>query len=419
MPKPTKIAWKNASGENSTRWQVRYKDASGRRRARQFERKKEAQDFADTITASVRAGTHVPERETATVAKAAEIWIEACARGRDGREPVEASTLRMYRQHVRLHIVPILGGLKLSNLMTQRVRSFRDDDLLGGGRSRAMTKKILGSLSSICGEAAARGQIAVNPCAGVTIVNSGRHKHEVQIPSKDEVRRLLARSESWVTEPPRAIARRGGARVTVQKRISRHRALWFHTMLVFIISTGCRLSEVRGASKRALDLRLQTYHVDQRADERGRIGAPKSAAGYRTLDLAPRLVALLDRWLKVSPAGDFIFPNNEARVESMQAIYRRYWLPLLVEEGLAKRIEHPDGRIEHETQFSVHDLRHFYASLQIEGGMQAKELQAVMGHASIKITMDVYGHLFHDDQAKARRREMIVGAVEGLMGDTA
>ena len=405
MPKPRKIEWTNADGTPSSRWQVRYRDQAGRRRAKQFARKKEATDFADTIVAAVRAGTHVPDRDTVTVAAAAAAWLAACQSGRDGREPVEPTTLRQYDQHARLHIVPVLGGMRLAQLTPQRVRVFRDEDLLQGGRSRAMTKKVLISLSAICAEARARGQLVGNPCEGVTITRSGRQKHQVVIPTKDEVRLVLARAEAWIGESG------------VGRRLSRHQALWFHALLLFIVSTGVRLSEARGAACADLDREGAMYRVRGRADDRGRIGPPKSASGHRALELSDRLGAVLTRWLAVAPRGPHVFPNGQGGVESMQTIYRRYWLPLLLECGLARVVaKEQGGGHQHETAFSIHDLRHFHASLQIEAGMQAKELQAHMGHASIQMTMDVYGHLFDDDGAAARRRAIVVGAVDMLLG---
>ncbi len=383
---------------------MRYRDAAGKRRAKQFDKKADAVLFADTIKAEVRAGTHVAERDTVSVAKAADTWLEACRLGRDGREPVEASTLRQYRTHVRVHIVPRIGGLKLPYLTAQRAREFRDVDLLAAGVSRAMTKKILTSLSSLCGEAVARAWLTSNPCHGVTVVRSGRQKVATRIPTKDEVRRVLARAERWIEDAK--VRPRG---------ISRHSALRFSAMLHTIVATGMRLSEVRGASLADLQLDKLLYTVRQRADERCVIGAPKSAAGFRDLELSAAAGAWLVRWLSVAPKSVLVFPNGEGRAESMQAIYKRLWHPLLIQEGLASR----DGEGRLQTAFSVHDLRHFHASLQIEGGLAAKELQVHMGHSSIQVTMDVYGHLFTDDDAAARRRATVTGAVDRLLAPEA
>ena len=81
-------------------------------------------------------------------------------------------------------------------------------------------------------------------------------------------------------------------------------------------------------------------------------------------------------------------------------------------EGPALTAKLVPGGKAHVVKFSVHDLRHFHASLMIEQGMQPKQLQEHMGHSSIKVTMDIYGHLFKDEEAKARRRALIVGSEE-------
>lgn len=433
MASVKKITWTNKDGTTGKNFRVAYKDAKGRRRYKSFDSNKAAKAYADTVGADVKAGTHVHDRDTVTIAEGADNWIAACRRGRDGREPVEPSTLRMYEQHIRNHIKPILGALKFSQLTKQRVIQFRDVDMLDGGRSRDMTKKVLASLSAICAEAVLSGLIPINPCIGVTIVTSGRHKEEVVIPTKGQVVALLAMAESWANDPPRATARRGDKIVSVQPRFSRHRALWWYATLRFIASTGARSSEVRGAWLPDLDVPKEAYSVNQRADEKGIIGPPKSAAGYRTLELSPGLVIVLQRWLEVAPnieievtrnktkvVGKLLFPAANGSPENLRNIYRRFWYPLMVACGIGKEID--KGRdakgqriLEHEMPFSLHDLRHFHASQLIEGGMGLKELSEHMGHASVQMTMDLYGHLFHDDVAKKRRRTIIVDQVDGLL----
>jgi integrase len=62
------------------------------------------------------------------------------------------------------------------------------------------------------------------------------------------------------------------------------------------------------------------------------------------------------------------------------------------------------------TAWGFHYLRHFHASRLIyEGKLTLKEISEHMGHASVQITMDVYGHLFKDAEAKAERRKRKLG----------
>src|SRR5689334_2077868 len=106
-----KRSWTSPTGERKTAWQVDYKDSAGHRRSKQFPRKKEAEAWATQAAYQVTQGTHTPDSQSITVARAAELWLE-----RARREELEPTTIAAYDQHVRLHIVPLCGGRKLSQL---------------------------------------------------------------------------------------------------------------------------------------------------------------------------------------------------------------------------------------------------------------------------------------------------------------
>ena len=230
------------------------------------------------------------------------------------------------------------------------------------------------------------------------------------IPTKEEAQALLTRAKEWAA-PTGRFARRG-VEMSVRPYIERPRAIWFYTLVRFLVGTGVRLSEARGAPVAALDLRRQIFTVRQRADESNNIGPCKSAAAYRDVELSDSLCADLEAWLAVGTARDFLFGNESDKPVGPQNIYRRYWLPLLRDLGFASREETAPGLLRHDTQFTVHALRHFHASMMIEGGMQLKALQEHMGHESVQLTMDTYGHLFRDDAARAERRQMVAAADE-------
>lgn len=415
MPKPTRTAWTTATGKKRTAWQVRYKDRSGRRRSKQFLTKGEAEDFAATVTSAVRAGTYVHNRDTITVAQAAERWLAACERGRNGRVACEPKTVLTYEMFVRLHIVPALGGLMLNDLTPTRVREFRDVDMLGAGKSRYMTRKVLTVLSAICSDAVADELLGVNPCTGIRLVTNKRHKDEVTIPSKEQVRAIMAIAERWANGDTSVTIEGKRGPMVFKARITRWRALWWYAFLRMLITTGCRSSEIRGAPWSALV--GKKFTVRQRADFRGVIGPPKSAAGYRDLDLDEGMIETLERWRPVAPKSkhDLIFAGRGGEPEQLSNISKRLWFPMLREAGIAKRVRTPEGGERHEAPFTIHDLRHFHASLMIEAGIREKVLQEHMGHSSIKVTMDIYGHLFRDDESDARRRSVITGATASLL----
>ena len=64
-------------------------------------------------------------------------------------------------------------------------------------------------------------------------------------------------------------------------------------------------------------------------------------------------------------------------------------------------------------KYGLHSFRHFFASWAIERGFTAKRLQALLGHSSIQMTFDIYGHLFpslEDDHAKFAAGELEITA---------
>jgi integrase len=92
-------------------------------------------------------------------------------------------------------------------------------------------------------------------------------------------------------------------------------------------------------------------------------------------------------------------------VEDHPNIVARGWNPVQVAAGVVS----VDGR----SKYNFHVLRHAAASMFIEQGMNPKRIQSVMGHSSIQVTYDVYGHLFADDDADQRAMEAIEARLLG------
>src|SRR5215468_11114808 len=167
-----------------------------------------------------------------------------------------------------------------------------------------------------------------------------------------------------------------------------------------------RLSELRGLRWGDVDLEAGQIHVRQRADAWRRIGAPKSKAGSRDIPLAPIVVNTLKQWQTECPKGelDLVFPNTLGNVETMTNIHARCWVPLQLKCGLTDE----GGR----ARYNFHMLRHAAASLFIRYlGWSPRRLQTVMGHASVTMTFDLYGHLFENIEADRADMAKIEAAV--------
>jgi integrase len=375
MAKVRKRTWK-AGGETKSAWVADYFDQQGNRHIKTFPTRKAADDWLVKARDEVARGVHTPENSSVTLAEAADLWLGRCE-----LEGLERSTLRQYRNHVDRYIKVRLGRDKLARLTTPQVEAFKDRLL--AEHSRVMTGKVLASLKAIIGEAQRRGLVAHNVASAVKLGarkrENGKLRVGTDIPSKEEVQALIA----------------GAA------------GRW-RPFVVAAIFTGLRASELRGLTWGDVDLGRRVLHVRQRADMWGTIGAPKSAAGDREVPLAPLVLNALREWKLACPKGalDLVFCNGRGKVESHANILNRGWRPLQKASGVVGE----DG----EPKYGLHACRHFFASWIIERGFSPKRCQALLGHSSIQMTFDVYGHLFpslEDDHAKLAEGEaLLLGA---------
>jgi integrase len=109
------------------------------------------------------------------------------------------------------------------------------------------------------------------------------------------------------------------------------------------------------------------------------------------------VVNALREWRLACPkgAGGIVFPNGNGNIENHANIANRGFYALQRVTGIVDA--------EGKPKYGLHALRHFFASWAIEQGFSAKRVQAPLGHGSIQMTFDVYGHLFaslEDDHAK-------------------
>jgi integrase len=150
---------------------------------------------------------------------------------------------------------------------------------------------------------------------------------------------------------------------------------------VTAIFSGLRASELRGLRWQDVDLDAGLIHVRQPADAWGTIGSPKSKAGTRDVPLVPLAVNALRQWrLQSTPGRDLVFCTRSGKPYALTNVRKKVWLPLL------EQCEMP--------AYGFHSQRHAAASLFIELGWSAKRIQDVLGHSSITMTFDRYGHLF-------------------------
>jgi integrase len=420
-----KRTWRTDQGEIKEAWIVDYVDQHGKRHIKTFQKKKAADAYHATVSVDVRKGVHTPDSDSITVAEAGEAWIKT---GEDNE--LERSTLDEYRRHLDMHIKPYLGNVKLSRLTAPMVKEFRTklrDGTPAPGqesankRSPAMVKKIICSLGSIVADAQESGSVAQNVVRGLTSRKKKGTKAEqrskikvgVDIPTTDEIKAILGKLDGrW------------------------------RPLLLTAIFTGLRASELRGLRWIDVDLKKAEVHVHQRADRYNAIDKPKSEAGERTVPLPPMVANYLREWkLKCPgrPTGKkdadgnlvrelhFVFPNGAGHVENHGNIVNRGLWPAQIAARVTASVLDDDGASKVDDKgkpvvaakyTGLHALRHFYASWcinrKVDGGLElpAKVVQERLGHSSIVMTMDIYGHLFPrgddgDALAEAERLLMV------------
>jgi integrase len=403
-----KRTWITAKGERKEAWIADYTH-NGHRRQRTFARKKEAEAWCNTTKVEIRTGVHTPDAASITVKDAGDLWLRAASLG------CERATVDSYRQHLVHHIVPYLGEVKLSRLSAPMVRVFEDKLAQGIApvgtdpvepRSRAMIRKIRVSLGSIIADAQEQGLVARNV---VRELRAGRRRGK-ELEAEKRQRGKLKAGVNFPTLPEvKAILAAAEGRM--------------RPFLLVAVFAGLRASELRGLRWSDVDFAKGEVHVRQRADRYREIGRPKSSSGERTVPIPDDVVTVLKEWRLACPKGplDLCFPSENGSIQFYENIARRWWT-VQVAAGVADVAKDAEGEVildghgepVRQARYSgLHTLRHFFASWclnrRTDGGLELpiKVVQERLGHSSIMMTADVYGHLFPrgDD-----REELAAGA---------
>jgi integrase len=376
--------WATPKGERKEAWVVDYVDQHGHRHLKTFARKKDADAYHAKVKVDVRAGTHTADSRSITVAEAGKLWLEAATNA-----GLERATLEVYGQQLKFHIEPLIADVKLSQLTVPMARGFEDQ--LAKDRSPVMVRKVMRVLGAILADAQERGLVAQNVVRSLRRERRGKHQGRGERRQRGKLK--LGVHIPTPTEIAAIVAHLQGPR---------------RPLLLTAIFTGLRASELRGLRWQDIDLKRAVLHIRQRVDRYQKIGPLKSEAGERTVPLPPMLVNSLREWKLACPKGDLdlAFANRNGKSHCHQDIISRSFHPAQIAAGVVDA----RGRAKYS---GLHALRHFYASWcinrRVDGGLELplKLVQARLGHASIQMTADRYGHLFPsaDDGAELAAAE--------------
>ena len=307
-------------------------------------------------------GAELTEDSRMTLGEWLDIWLRECA------EPsVRPSTYKGYRGYAERNIKPFLGSKQISKVTAADVQTLyrklqREGGVDGGALSPATVRRIHGVLHQALNAAVDRHLIVKNPTDDVTLPKKvSTAKTILNDKQLERFMEAIKADEHW------------------------------HDFFYLEITTGLRRGELCGLMWTDFDAEKGTLTVRRTLHNKEGggyyVGETKTGAGRRIIKLPPSTVQLLSERKRTS-ISQWIFPNPIHPEDPIMpnSGYTRM-KKLLAEAGL------PDMRF--------HDLRHTFATMSLEHGMDVKTLSAIIGHVSAKTTLNIYTHITNEMQENA------------------
>lgn len=348
-----KVTRKKAHGRPGHAWQVRYRDPDRVERSRTFGTRDQAERFARRVEVSKDDGSYVdPSLGRTLFSVWAEEWLASSAAG------LKPHTVAGYRSILRNHLNPALGRIPLAKVRALDVRKLVAD-LVAGGMSPSRVRATYFLLQGIMRAAVESGYIGRSPCLGVKLPRA-------------ETREMLPLRADEVEKISQAVPERYAA-------------------LIYVLAYGgLRWGEAAALRRKRLNvLRHRLEVVESLSDVDGHLhfGSTKTHQ-IRQIAIPQSLSKQLLQHLEAFVDKDrnaLVFTSPEGEPLRLPNFRRRVWWPALDKVGMPRSVR-------------IHDLRHTCASLLIAEGTHPKAVQQHLGHSSISVTLDRYGHLFPDEQ---------------------
>jgi integrase len=333
----------------------------------------EARRRLNEILVEIDRGSYVNPKG-GSFAQFAEEWLA-------GRLSIEGGTLSAYASIIRKHLIPSLGELEVAEIELHHVQNLAT--ALAGRLSSKTIGNIMTLLNTMLdgkfGQSAVKvGYIRHNPAKGIELPPD--HGEEIIPPTADQVSLLInaAREIGGIAYAIVLLAASTGMRRGEILALRYCDIDWFSSELL-----------IRQAIKKA-------KATDGVHKWQWKLGAPKSRKSGRRIGLTETARSLLAGLKELNGGDDLIFTKGMVDLKPPAA-----WIdPDYFDASLFGPIADKAGL----SGMRFHDLRHFFASVLIAQRESAKYVQDQMGHSSIQVTFDTYGHLFPQAKQDSVRR---------------
>lgn len=362
---------------------ARFSAKSGKRQEQYFKTLPEARNWLEDARYLDKYNQYNASSEM-TVTEWYEFWDANI------KSDLSPNTRRNYRDRFERNIKPVIGAMQIGDVKPMHCKIIlnrMNEDYAGSTIRQAYI-----TMGTMLRAAVDNGIISKHPMDGVRYTKPVRDVSDIHYLTVEEQKKFME------------CARRS------------HN----YRQYELILETGLRTGEVIGLTWDAIDWEKRTLTVNKTLEYRHkrsawRAGPPKTRTSYRTIPLSDRAYEILKsayderKTRKEAPLlseeltfidritgrkrtfvmRDLVFVNWRTGEPNKNSSYDTH-LYKLCDEAHIKR-------------FCMHALRHTYATRAIESGMQPKVLQMLLGHSSIKTTMDRYVHVTDDSMRKAVR----------------
>lgn len=258
---------------------------------------------------------------------------------------LEHNSLKAYKPGLK-DVDAYFGEYDIEDIQTHHVNAFRDKLIRKGFAFKTIKGRML-VLNLIMQYAQSEKMILVNPCQGMTLPRNLPKTKRVA-PSTDETTLIVNN-----TDTP------------------------FGVLAYFYLFTGCRRGEALALKPSDVNLKSKTVTIHSTVEWRGSKpyikDHPKTDAGNRDIPLPDKVIELIKPYMK----QEYLFQNERGEIYNNSQVTRG-WTKYQKSTGVTA---------------TPHQLRHGYATMLFDAGVDVKTAQKWLGHADLKTTLDIYTHL--------------------------